>query len=54
MCGIVGIVDFANIAINQFQLNYMNSLLHLRGPDCGDIFVDRNVGLAHRRLSIID
>ena len=54
MCGIVGIVDFANIAIDQFQLNYMNSLLHHRGPDCGDIFVDRNVGLAHRRLSIID
>jgi len=54
MCGIVGIVDFVNIAVDQFQLNYMNNLLKHRGPDCGDIFVDRNVGLAHRRLSIID
>lgn len=26
----------------------------LRGPDDGDIYIDNNIGLAHRRLSIID
>jgi asparagine synthase (glutamine-hydrolysing) len=32
----------------------MRDILQHRGPDGRGIFVDRNVGLAHRRLSIVD
>lgn len=32
----------------------MRDILHHRGPDDGGVFVDGNVGLAHRRLSIVD
>ena len=30
-----------------------NSLIH-RGPDFGNIFLENNVGLGHRRLSVLD
>lgn len=32
----------------------MRDILHHRGPDDGGAFVDGNVGLGHRRLSIVD
>lgn len=32
----------------------MRDILHHRGPDDCGIFVDKNIGLAHRRLSIVD
>lgn len=32
----------------------MRDILHHRGPDDGGVFIDRNIGLAHRRLSIVD
>ena len=32
----------------------MSDRMTLRGPDNGDVFIGSNVGLAHRRLSIID
>lgn len=32
----------------------MRDILHHRGPDDGGIFVHANVGLGHRRLSIVD
>jgi asparagine synthase (glutamine-hydrolysing) len=32
----------------------MSNAMILRGPDEGGVFIDGNVGLAHRRLSIID
>jgi asparagine synthase (glutamine-hydrolysing) len=32
----------------------MNKSLYHRGPDGGDLMVEENIGLAHRRLSIID
>ncbi|MHC4880853.1 MAG: asparagine synthase (glutamine-hydrolyzing), partial [Planctomycetota bacterium] len=35
-------------------LRAMNDTLTHRGPDAAGIHVDRNVGVAHRRLSIID
>ena len=32
----------------------MRDILHHRGPDDGGVFVDKNIGLGHRRLSIVD
>jgi asparagine synthase (glutamine-hydrolysing) len=54
MCGIVGIVDFKTNNINKNNLTKMNNILYHRGPDFGDIYINKNVGLGHRRLSIID
>jgi len=54
MCGIVGIVTQGIIDRSQL-VEAMDSLKH-RGPDGSGIWIDENqqVGLAHRRLSIID
>ncbi|GAB4280947.1 MAG: asparagine synthase (glutamine-hydrolyzing) [Marinilabiliales bacterium] len=55
MCGIAGIYDFKN-KVSLTRLKAMaDSLVH-RGPDGEGFFMgeDKNIGLGHRRLSIID
>jgi len=54
MCGIAGFTQF-NQAMGDIEtLKKMgNALLH-RGPDASGEYLDDYVGLAHRRLSIID
>lgn len=55
MCGIVGIFNFdqgRDCSIER--LTAMRDLLHYRGPDDHGIYTDANLGLAHRRLSIVD
>ena len=54
MCGILGIIDKKPIDFNLL-LNMRDVLTH-RGPDDGGMWLrmDKRVGLAHRRLSIID
>jgi asparagine synthase (glutamine-hydrolysing) len=55
MCGIVGIFDPKGAAsINRDLLQQMNETQFHRGPDEGGIHIEQGVGLAHRRLSIID
>ena len=54
MCGIAGIIDFCGIPIQQADLRMMVQQLVHRGPDDEDIYVNQNVGLGFRRLSIID
>ena len=58
MCGIAGIVSIKAEPIVHLegQLEIMNWLIRHRGPDGEGIWADPNaiVGLAHRRLSIID
>jgi asparagine synthase (glutamine-hydrolysing) len=55
MCGIAGIVDLSGTGrIDPVLLSRMNDSLSHRGPDGADIHVEPGVGLAHRRLSIID
>lgn len=55
MCGIVGIFNSRTpTAIDAALLSRMNDLQYHRGPDGDGIFVDRGIGLGHRRLSIID
>jgi len=55
MCGIVGIYFFQKTqVVNQEILaNAVNTLYH-RGPDGSGVYTNHNIGLGHRRLSIID
>src|SRR5512133_2249716 len=54
MCGICGIVSLNGAKIERSVLESMNETLVHRGPDSGGSFVDGAVGLAARRLAIID
>ncbi|MEO5999797.1 MAG: asparagine synthase (glutamine-hydrolyzing) [Ferruginibacter sp.] len=56
MCGITGIVSVNSNNVSQSRLKGMTDIIAHRGPD-GDghwISGNGNVGLGHRRLSIID
>ena len=57
MCGVAGILKpgLNKCDLRRLSLDMGRTLLH-RGPDHGDIFVDRQAGVAlsHRRLAIID
>lgn len=55
MCGITGVVDLRERRpINRAVLEAMNQTQFHRGPDEGGVHIEPGVGLAHRRLSIID
>jgi asparagine synthase (glutamine-hydrolysing) len=55
MCGISGIFEFDPArTVERETVHRMNESLRHRGPDDEGIFIDRGVGLGHRRLSIID
>jgi asparagine synthase (glutamine-hydrolysing) len=56
MCGIAGIISLNSNPVQQVQLNLMLDIIAHRGPDGHDIWINMigNVGLGHRRLSIID
>jgi asparagine synthase (glutamine-hydrolysing) len=54
MCGINGILKFSQEKVDQNQLLKMRDSLEHRGPDDAGFFVQDNVGMGHRRLSIID
>ena len=58
MCGITGFIHFSNeqqdMDADQSLLAQMNQAQFHRGPDEGGEYLDENVALGHRRLSIID
>ena len=54
MCGIAGIVDLFGGPIEERWLAPMVGAMQHRGPDDAGTWVSDSVGLAHRRLSIID
>ena len=55
MCGLVGIFDTqGRREIDRKLLARMNEIQFHRGPDQGGEHVEPGLGLAHRRLSIID
>ena len=54
MCGITGTINFSKKPIDPFVLKQMTDVIVHRGPDDSGIYVEQNVGLGHRRLSIID
>ena len=54
MCGITGIVRADGKAVDREVLVRMNEAIHHRGPDEDGFYFSEGVGLAMRRLSIID
>lgn len=54
MCGIAGVLHKNGEPILESKLTEMRDTLTHRGPDAGGIFIQDNIGLVHRRLSIID
>ena len=55
MCGIAGKIYFdTERKVTQQELHAMASVIAHRGPDGEGIWTEQNVGLAHRRLAIID
>jgi asparagine synthase (glutamine-hydrolysing) len=55
MCGIAGIYNFATEkTVDSLLIKKMCSELVHRGPDDEGIYCKDNIGLGHRRLSIID
>jgi asparagine synthase (glutamine-hydrolysing) len=55
MCGITGILHFdKHRQVEQNQLKKMTDIIQHRGPDDEGYFIDNNIGLGFRRLSIID
>lgn len=54
MCGIAGIVQFDRTSVDSSRLSRMSDLLKHRGPDGAGVWLGDNIGLVHRRLSIID
>lgn len=54
MCGIVGIYNLKGNPVDSFMVQKMADALKHRGPDDRGIYVNKNMGLGHQRLSIID
>lgn len=54
MCGICGVYNkFGQVVDSNLLMKMNNTLVH-RGPDDQGYYLDENIGLGHRRLSIID
>lgn len=54
MCGIAGIINFTKQPVEMDQLSAMTNQMIERGPDDDGFFISDHIGLAFRRLSIID
>jgi asparagine synthase (glutamine-hydrolysing) len=54
MCGIAGIFGINGQPVHQRELELMCNALIARGPDDAGYYVDGDIGLSMRRLSIID
>jgi asparagine synthase (glutamine-hydrolysing) len=54
MCGISGVVLKSGQSVSHELMKRMGDQMANRGPDAAGYFVQKNLGFAHRRLSIID
>lgn len=54
MCGIAGIFNQNGEPVSPVILRRMTDAIAHRGPDGEGFFIDRFIGLGHRRLAIID
>ena len=54
MCGICGIFNLDGEPISPVVLRNMTDAIAHRGPDGEGFYIDRFIGLGHRRLAIID
>ncbi len=53
MCGISGLASKGDLSVQE-TISRMNLSLAHHGPDGGETYVQKNIGLGHRRLAIID
>ena len=54
MCGIAGILNFDTAHVSETVLKRMTDSIAHRGPDGEGHWIEGNIGIGHRRLSIID
>lgn len=54
MCGIVGVLNIQNKRTELQDIKRLTSYIAHRGPDDEGYFVEDNMALGHRRLSILD
>ena len=54
MCGISAVVQYKRELPVREAIERMNNKMAHRGPDADGYYVNENIGLGHRRLSIID
>ena len=54
MCGITGVYNLSGESFSLSHLKKMAEAIAHRGPDGEGYFVEENIALAHKRLSIID
>ena len=55
MCGICGVLNFhKDHVVEEAEVHRMCQVIQHRGPDDEGIYVNKNVGIGMRRLSIID
>ena len=55
MCGIAGWVSYdRDLETHRDIITTMTKTMARRGPDAGGVWIDRHVGLGHRRLAVID
>src|SRR5690348_3875223 len=54
MCGIVAVFNKNKERVDESLVIGMRDSLRHRGPDDAGVFLDGNIGLGHRRLSIVD
>ena len=54
MCGIVGVFDLKGDSVYSSLIKTMTKQIAHRGPDSEGYYVKDNIGLGHKRLSILD
>jgi len=54
MCGICGIYNFNKKEVQKEELQTMNNRMTFRGPDNEGYYISNNIGIAMKRLAIID
>ena len=54
MCGVAGVIDLSGREVTLETLKSMTDAIAHRGPDGEGQWIDGNIGIGHRRLSIID
>ena len=54
MCGILGTFNLNRKPVHRDLIKSMGDKIAHRGPDCEGLYIKDNIGLAHKRLAILD
>lgn len=54
MCGIAGLINLNDEVVSPVNLKKMTDAIIHRGPDGEGHWIEKNIGIGHRRLAIID